>query len=89
MILKPLLAAALLTTGGVAIGASARADGPNCVPMIGHPMVNYCRMPDNTLAGCPQIGGLLGTNCAPETPDNKKLLAPDQVVPPPFPPGQP
>lgn len=70
---------------GVLVASPAHADGPNCVPMTGHAFVNLCRMPDNTLAGCPQIGGMFGTSCQPETPENRKLLSPDQAIPPPLP----
>jgi hypothetical protein len=69
---------------GIAL-PTAHADdpAPNCVPLQGHSFVNLCRMPDNTLAGCPALMALT-VHCQPVTDQNKGQAAPDQVIPPPF-----
>jgi hypothetical protein len=87
MAIKSVLAAVLLTAGGMLFATPAHADGPVCVPMKA--LVNLCRMPDNTLAACPVIGGLVETHCQPVTPQNEGLLPPGQAIPPPAPGGQP
>jgi hypothetical protein len=69
MAIKSVLAAVLLTAGGMLFATPAHADGPVCVPMKA--LVNLCRMPDDTLAACPVIGGLLEPHRQPVTPQNE------------------